>query len=129
MAETGHEPGGWSDATRRIARSLLGLIHTRFSLFAVELQEEKVRALDHLVWLAVGVALGTAGLLVAIATMAIFLWNISGYLGLIGLAAAVLTAAVAIVWRVRRQMLGNPPPFAATTSEFEKDFQCLNDQD
>ena len=129
MAKAGQDAGGWFEAMRRIGGSVFGLVRTRFSLFAVELQEEKLRAIDLLVWVAVAVALGTAGLLVTIGTLALFLWKTTGYWGLIGLAIATMAAAAGVMWRIRREILNGEPPFAATAAEFRKDFECLNQKD
>lgn len=129
MATAGQEAGGWFEAMRRAGSSAFGLLRTRFSLFAVELQEEKLRAIDLLIWLAAAVALGTAGLLLGIGTLALFLWKTTGYWGLIGLAVATLAAAAGVLWRIRREILNGVPPFAATTAEFEKDFECLKQKD
>ena len=88
---------------RRVTNLVLGLVHTRFALMAAELQEEKLRAINLVIWLSVAMALGVAGILVAIATLAIFLWERAGYGGLIGLAFATLgLAGLALKARKRR---------------------------
>jgi len=129
MATAGQDAGGWFEAMRRVGSSAFGLVRTRFSLFAVELQEEKLRAIDLLIWVAAAVALGTAGLLLAIGTLALFLWKTTGYWGLIGLAVTTLVAAAGVMWRIRREILNGEPPFSATAAEFKKDFECLNQKD
>ena len=58
MAGEESSAGGIAASARRLAHSLLGLARTRIELFAVELQEEKLRALGLLAWLTVAVALG-----------------------------------------------------------------------
>ncbi len=82
--------GSWSDSLRRSGNSLLGLAQSRFELLAVELQEEKLKALSTITWLVVAFALVVAGLLVAIGSLALYLWIAAGYLGLIGLALGTL---------------------------------------
>lgn len=125
MPETDQPPGGLFSSLGRVGSSLLALLQNRFALFAVELQEEKLRALKGVVWLAVALAIGFAGILVAIAALALLLWSLAGYFGLIGLALACLALAVAIGWKLRQTVLRGPAPFAVTTAEFEKDLQCL----
>lgn len=113
------------NSIRRVGRSLLGLAHTRLSLFVAELQEEKLHAINLLLWLCVAVAIGAGGILVGIGALALFLWEWAGYVGLIGLVAASLGIAGIIVWALRRRIMHGPGPFADTVAEFEKDLQCL----
>lgn len=116
---------GMFDSARRMANSVLGLLHDRISLAAVELQEEKLRAISVLIWLCVAIALGVAGMLVAISALAFFLWEQAGYAGLIGLAVASIAGAAVVLWLLRRRILSGPQPFAVTVAEFGKDFECL----
>lgn len=118
-------PGGWFQALRRIGESLLGLVRSRFELFTVEWQEEKLRLLSLLIWLGIAFVIGAAGLLVGVATLALWLWERAGYVGLIGLTAVTLGVAVALVWNIRRRIQAGPAPFAHTVAEFRKDGKCL----
>lgn len=120
---------GWLDSLRRMGDSVLGLVQSRFELFAVELQEEKLRALNLVVWLVVALTLVVAGLLAGLAALGIWLWSVAGYLGLMGLMLAALAAAAGVLWGIRRRIRSGPVPFAETVAEFRKDRACLrNDQ-
>ena len=127
MFETGSEAaaGGIMESVRRLGNSLTGLLHTRAELFAVELQEEKLRAIRLMVWVAVAITLGVAGLQVAIVGLAIFFWDLAGYWGIAGLAAIVLGLAAIILWNIHRRITRSPAPFAGTVAEFRKDAECL----
>lgn len=125
MADADQGGDGILDSGRRMANSVLGLLHNRLSLAAIELQEEKLRAISLLIWLCVAIALGVAGLMVAIGALALFLWERAGYAGLIGLAIFALAAAAVVFFLLRRRILRGPQPFAMTVAEFEKDFECL----
>lgn len=127
MAEGESTSGGLMASARRLGHSLLGLVRTRVALFAVELQEEKLRALDLLLWLTVAVALGVAAILLAIGTLALFLWQRAGYFGLVALTVVALGAAAAAFLFLRRKILGGPEPFAGTVEEFRKDMESLRD--
>lgn len=116
---------GWTESLRRMADSILGLAETRVELFAVELREEKRRALKLLAWLGVGLLLAGAGLLIGLGTLAFYLWTLAGYWGPIGLMLAALAVAVALVWRIRHELQTEPAPFAETVAEFKKDRECL----
>jgi uncharacterized membrane protein YqjE len=117
--------GGMTDSIRRLGNSLIGLLQTRAELFAVELQEEKLRAIRLLVWVAVAITLGVAGLLVAIGALAVFFWEMAGYWGLIGLAASTIGLAAIILRIIHRRITHGPVPFAGTVAEFRKDAKCL----
>ena len=129
MTEGDPETGGLLGSARRAGSSLLALLQTRVELFAVELQEEKLRAIRLLVWLTIALTLGVGGILVAIGVLALFLWQRAGYAGMIGLAVIALTGAATILWLIRRRMLRGPDPFAATVAEIRKDVECLRPHD
>lgn len=129
MSASAPKPDGWLDALRRSGDSVLGLVQNRLELFSVELQEEKLRAIKLLVWLAVALALALAAILVAAGALAIFLWQVAGYWGLIGLALLTLGGAAGIVWRLRQQLHTGPTPFNATVTQFKKDRECLRKKD
>ena len=124
---TRHETqsGGLLEKLRRIGESLFALARSHAELFAVELQDEKLRLLNLLVWSGVALTLGVAGLLVAIGTLAMWLWDAGGYLGLIGLTLVSLAGAVALILSIRRRIQLGPTPFAETIDEFRKDAACL----
>lgn len=119
-------PGGWLESLRRIGASALALLRSRFELFTVEWQEEKLRLLNLGVWLVVALVLGLSGLLVALAALAIWLWLAAGYLGLILLAVATIGAATGILFWLRHKIKTGPAPFAQTVAECRKDAECLN---
>jgi uncharacterized membrane protein YqjE len=118
---------GWLHSLRRVSDSVLGLAHSRLELLSVELQEEKLRALNLLVWLAVALTLGAAGLFVGLGALALWLWSITGYLGLIGLMLTALASAAGVLWGIRRRIRTSPTPFAGTLAEFRKDRECLRE--
>lgn len=118
-------PGGWLESLRRIGESVATLLRNRFELFTVELQEEKLRLINLLVWLCFAAAIGVGGVLVAMFALAFWLWELAGYAGLIGLAAAALAVAAGIIMAIRHKIQTGPMPFAHTAAEFRKDGECL----
>jgi uncharacterized membrane protein YqjE len=116
---------GFGESARRLGQSLLDLLHTRTELFAVELQEEKIRALRLVLGIAVAIAVGMSGLLIAMGALALWVWEAAGIWGLVGLAAGALGAAALIVWGVYRNIMNGPEAFAGTVAEFRKDAACL----
>ena len=126
---TDHKAGGWLNSLRRMSDSLIGLAHSRLEILALELQEEKLRALKVVVWLVIALTFGVAGLLVGLGALAFFLWNIAGYYGVGGLALASLAAGAGILRAIYHGILNGPTPFAATIDEFRKDRECLRSDD
>jgi uncharacterized membrane protein YqjE len=129
MDEAASGAGGFLGAFRRVGSSLLALLQNRVQLFAVELQEEKLRAIRLLVWLTAAFALGIAGILVLVGVLGVFLWKQAGYAGVLGLAVALLGGAALLLWLLRRRLLREPDPFATTVAEIGKDLACLRIQD
>ena len=127
--ESGVSPVGFAESMRRLGASLLDLLHTRSELFAIELQEEKVRALKLVLWIAAAIAVGVAGLLIAMGALALWVWEVAGYWGLAGLAACALGAAALTFWSVHRRVTNGPSPFAGTVAEFRKDAACLRQKE
>lgn len=125
MAETDSGISGLLDSVRRMGGSFLALIHTRVELFAVELQEQKLRAIGLLGWLIAALALAVAGILLVIGILGLFLWQLAGYAGLVGLAVATLGGSAGLLWMLRRRILSEPDPFAETISEMGRDLECL----
>jgi uncharacterized membrane protein YqjE len=123
--EPGESPIGFTESVRRLGDSLLDLLRTRTELFSIELQEEKVRALKVILWIAAAIAVGMSGLLIAMGAVALLVWETAGYWGLIGLSAVALGVAALILWRVQQKMENGPSPFASTIAEFRKDAACL----
>ena len=129
MPDTAQNTGGVMSSLRRIASSLLGIAHNRVELFSIEFQEEKLRTAGQMLWLGLALAFALAGILVAIAALALYLWQLAGYAGLAGLSVTTLAAAGALVWIVCRRIQNAPKPFASTLGEFRKDMECFRQPD
>ena len=129
MSEFDEPLGGIVEILRRIGNSVVGLLHTRAELFAVEWQEEKLRAIRLLVWVAAAITLAVAGLLVATGALALLLWEKAGFWGLVALAVATTGSAAIILTQVKRSLRQGPIPFAETIAEFRKDAECLRQRD
>lgn len=128
MSEPESLDNGLLASIRRFFISLLGLAQNRLELFAVEFQSERLRLLDRLFWLAIALAVGFIGLILATVTLALFLWQTTGFLGLIVLAALFLAVAAFLLVRLRNQLRNAPLPFSGTIAEFKKDCSCLQNR-
>jgi uncharacterized membrane protein YqjE len=125
MPDSKENKGGLLDSFHRVANSVFGLFHNRLALIAVELQEEKLRAINLIIGLCVAMALGIAGVLVAVGALAFFLWERAGYAGLVGLAVVALAGAAVTLILLRRQILYGPQPFSVSVTEIGKDIDSL----
>ena len=116
---------GWLDAVIALGHELAAGLHERVDLAALELQEEKLRLCATFVWLGAAIALALLALLFAALALVLW-WGEEGRI-------AVLTALalgfgggsfVAFAW-LRRRLLREAPPLAATRDELKEDVACL----
>lgn len=126
MDSPGSGEDGLLASARRVGTSLLGLLQTRVEIFSVELREEKLRAINLLLWLAVALSLAVAGILLSLGILGLFLWRQFGYAGVIGLALVTLAGSAGVLWWIRRRIVRGPEPFATTIAEIGKDIECLH---
>jgi uncharacterized membrane protein YqjE len=120
---------GWRASLRRIGSSFLGLAENRLQLAALELETEKLRLLDALLKLAIAFSVGLVGLLLGTFTLALYVWGVARYAGLLLMTVIFLAGAAFLIWRVREQMRKAPKPFEQTINEFKKDCACLTTDD
>ncbi len=126
MADPGPSSGGGVfDALRRFLDAALGLAQRRIELFALELQEEKARALDLLLRAAAVVVLCLLAVLAATATVVVALWNTSPVAVLAAVTLAYALAAALLAGSLKRRLRSGPRPFAGTVEEFRKDRECF----
>lgn len=105
--------------------SVVGSAHDRIELLSVEIQEEKHRIIQLLIW--VGAIMFLSFLVVVFASLvlvAIF-WDTARVAVVSGLAGAYLISLIAVVVAFRRFMSRQPKPFAGTLAELQEDRACL----
>lgn len=121
------DPGGSSllGSLRNLADSVWGSAHDRLQLLGVELQEEKHRLIQILVWLAAIVALGFLALIFVSLAVVVAFWETARLTAVICLAAAYCLGLVALILGFRRYLARQPKPFAATLAELQEDRECI----
>jgi uncharacterized membrane protein YqjE len=114
---------------RRMFSTSLELVENRFQLFALELQEEKIRLLDLVLCAAAAVAFGFMALIAVSALIVVWLWDTSpvAVLGILALLYALV--AIGLVLSIRSRLERGPTPFAGTMAEFRKDRECFSKHD
>lgn len=125
MASSEPKSGGFIDSVKRVGESTLALLHNRLQLFSVELQEEKYRLLQALLWLSSGVILIFLGLAMGVATLAMLVycqWGVPGLAGLTVLLLIIGAVVLAVMWN---RLKSSGTPFSATLQELKKDGEWL----
>lgn len=117
--------GSYLGSLRTLGSGLIDSAHDRFELFTIELQEEKLRLLQSLIWI-------SAGIFVALMSVTFFSLSIVYVVGeaarplaLSGMTALYLLLLAAIVIGFRRHLARQSKPFAATLSELRQDSACI----
>ena len=126
MAEAEPPAAGLLASLRRLCSNGLALVQNRIELFAVELQEQKIRLVKLLLLTALTVFLGNTAVLVLTATVIILVGKDAHTVALISLSVFYTLAAIISGLLLRRELRSAPPPFADTVSELKKDCDCLN---
>lgn len=116
---------GFLDSLRQLGANLLGSVHDRAELLAVELQEEKVRLVQTFVWICAAVFTGMMALTFVSLTLVYLFWDQARLAVLAGLALFYLAALGGIVAAFRRYLARQPRPFEATLEELREDRSCI----
>jgi uncharacterized membrane protein YqjE len=112
---------------KRLATNFIGMLEARGGLFVTELQEEKLRVMQLLIWTAFAVVLGALGLVLLTLLLVLLWWSeperLITALGI--LAAVYLLGAVVAACFVRKTLSGKAHPFEETINQLKKDRECL----
>lgn len=108
---------------RGIASDALRMVRTRLELLAIEVQEEKARALRQLIVASATLFFLSFGMLLAILWLALFLPEGSRQVALGGLGLVFLGAGAAGAAWLRRSP--HEPPFSATVATLQADERAL----
>jgi uncharacterized membrane protein YqjE len=109
-----------------IADTLLSVVCTRLELFSLEASEEKTRLVKVLGMAFAALLFLALALLVFSITVALFFWHTEQrYLALGLLALLYGLLGLGFLWGVRRALLLEPAPFAATLEELGRDMAAV----
>ncbi len=105
---------------RRFGETVVAIVHNRLELAALELQEEKSRAISMLIWAAVLIFFGFMMMVALTLTVIFVFWEHRTLVA--GVFAGFYLLAALVAFLAMRKNLKNPPiPFAETISQFKKD--------
>lgn len=116
---------GIVQSLRNLAATLVGVVHTRFELAITEIEEERVRLLQLLLWAAGALfCLGVFILLVVTLLIAVF-WDTHRVAVIATLAGVFLASAVGLGIGARNLVHGRSRLFSASLDELARDREHL----
>ena len=115
----------FSDTSRRLGAAALDLISDHAELFALELQEQKNRSSQQLVWLGVAAACGFMLFLLLNGLLIVLCWKQYGPMLLVAMSAFYAIAGILCIWRVKTVQHNASPPFSASLQELKKTKEQL----
>ncbi len=117
----GPPEAGLTASLRRLFATLLEVAQVRLELLANELETEKLRIFDALVWAALAMIIGVTGLVLGFGFIVLLMPPELRALTMGSLVVVCLVAA-ALMIRLARRRLANPPgAVAATVDELRRD--------
>lgn len=115
-------------AVGRLATALLDAGRTRLELATVEFEEARARAAENLVLVLVAAAAFAFALLAASMLIVVLFWDTYRIAALVGMTLVYLLIGVFALWRLSEHKKADPPAFAATLAELERDRAFLASQ-
>lgn len=96
-------------------------VGTRLQLLLLELEEEKYRFIEGLIWTFVTMALGLVALILVSFTIVVLLWETARIPTLVLMTLLYFLAAFLIYRGLKSRLKYAPPPFADTLKQLKKD--------
>ena len=121
-------PPGLLESLRMLGDGLLASVQDRVALLGIELQEEKLRLIQLLVWFSAAMVTGVMVLVLGSLTLVVIFWDSARVAVLVGLTVVYVVLLTVIVVRLRRLLTSHPLPFAASLTELEADRQCIRSE-
>lgn len=112
---------GFRGAVEALSGALLGLLHTRLSLAAVELEEVRDRAVERLIAVLVAVLCFGFALFGVSALIVIMFWDTNRIAALCIVILVYVAIGLLALWRVSSRGKAQRPAFAETIAQFERD--------
>ena len=119
---------GLLGSLRRLTDTALALARNRVELFALELEEEKCRVMELVLWMSAVVAFGLMALTMVTLTVVILFWDRGRTAALIGLTLFHVAAAIVAYRSLARRLRSATPAFSETVRELKKDEEWLESQ-
>lgn len=116
---------GLAGLLKAIGRNLAAISRSRLELFSIEIQEERHRLIQGLIWASAAIFCGAMAFIMMNVTLVYLFWDNArlAVLVILTLFYTLLLAAIAIGFG--RYLKRQRPPFADTIREFQKDYECF----
>ncbi|HTJ78909.1 MAG TPA: phage holin family protein [Rariglobus sp.] len=125
MESRPHSSDGFLSSLRGLGDTLIGSVQDRLELFSAELQEEKLRLLQVLIWISAVVFAGAMTLTFASILVVYLFWESARIGVLAGLTVFYATALVALALSFRSYLSRQAKPFSDTLQELNDDRVCM----
>jgi len=127
MSEFISGQAGIFTSLKRLATNFIGILETRGDLFITELQEEKLRIMQLLIWTVVAAVLGAIALILITFLLVMLFWNNpdNRIMILAILSAVYLIGTAVAACFLRKTLNGKAKPFEETINQLKKDRECL----
>ena len=125
MEPRSQESPGVLHALRGLGENLIGTLHDRVELFALDLHEEKFRLIRIFIWISAAVFTGMLAVLFASLTLVYLFWDSARLAALGGFALLYAAAFGVTVFAFRRHLSSQAKPFAASLRELDSDRACI----
>lgn len=119
---------GLLGSLRGLADGLLGSVHDRVELLSVELQEEKQRFIQMLVWAAAVFLLGLLALVFGSLALLIVFWDTARVAAIVSVTSVYVLGMIVAAVGFRNFLTRQPRPFDATLRALKEDKQCLHEE-
>jgi uncharacterized membrane protein YqjE len=117
----GRSSRGLRGAVEALGGALLGLLHTRLSLAAVELDEVRERAIERLIIVLIAVLCFAFAVLGLSALVVVAFWDTNRIAALCMVILVYVAIGLFALWRLAARGRTERPPFAETIAQFERD--------
>ena len=119
---------GLLGSLRGLADGLVGSVHDRLELLGVELQEEKLRLIQILMWVGAVVILALMVAVFASVAVLVVFWDTARVAAALTLAGLYAAGLVGVILAFKKYLARQPKPFAGTLAELREDRTCIRDQ-
>ena len=119
--------GGLLHSITHLAQSLLGAAQTRLEILATEIEEERVRLEQQLLFALSAAFCLVMGIVLCVALVVLFYWDTHRLAAVGILAAGFLGTGALLGWILRDKVKTRPKPFAITRGELTKDRAMLRE--
>jgi uncharacterized membrane protein YqjE len=123
--DPGTPPGGLQDALTRLASAAAALVRTRAEIAALDFDEAGKRTKQRAILLVAGLLSLGVGILAATAFVVVYFWDTHRLTAFGIITIGYLLVGVLALWRFNVRQSTDPPPFAATLAELERDVQWI----